>query len=306
VDDVLNELDYLRTDFHVNTVAFNEDNFFGSSQAGYARAEQMSEALIRKRWGLKFAIACRADDIVEDRFRLLKEAGLVVVEIGIESGAASALKRWSKGTTPKQNQQALEILDRLGIDANPGFIMFDAHTTPAEMQQNLEFLRRCTALRQIFYKIELRFAQKMSPYVGTAIRARYAEEGLLHSDDLHSEAYDDYDFHDPRIAAACQVMQKWEQASGPVRWLCWDLALDRAAPEGGARALPLLEELAGLTFRLYEAEVEAAAQPVFPWDIEAASPWPARFDDQLLELARKALRMHNEQAQPELAVPASR
>jgi radical SAM superfamily enzyme YgiQ (UPF0313 family) len=306
VDDVLGEIDYLRARFHIDTVAFNEDNFFGSSKSGYARAEQMAEALIGKAWGLKFAIACRADDVVEDRFRLLREAGLAVVEIGIESGAASALKRWAKGTSPAQNFQALEILDRLGIAVNPGFIMFDAHTTPGEMQQNLEFLRRCTAFRQIFYKIELRFAQKMIPYIGTAIRERYAGEGLLHSDDLLREAYDDYTFRDPRIEAACRVMQRWEQASGPVRWLCWNLALDRSVPDRGARGLRLLEELADLTFRIYEAEVEAAAQAAFPWDAEASSPWPERFDAQLMALARKALKVHNEQAQPVMAAPAAR
>jgi len=305
VDSVVAELEHLRAQFHIDSVAFNEDNFFGSSQAGYARAEQMAQALIRQRWDLKFAIACRADDVAEDRFRLLREAGLVAVEIGIESGAPSALKRWAKGTSPQENYRALETLDRLGIAVNPGFIMFDAHTTPGEMEQNLEFLRRCTVFRRIFYKIELRFAQKMIPYIGTAIRERYAEERLLHSGDLLSEAYDDYTFVDPRIEAACRVMQRWERASSPVRWLCWNLALDRTDPERGARALPLIEELAHLTFRLYEAEVEAAGQPVFPWDVEAASPWPGRFDGELTELARKALQLHNQQAQPDLVHAAA-
>ena len=127
VDSVVAELEHLRAQFHIDSVAFNEDNFFGSSQAGYARAEQMAQALIRQRWDLKFAIACRADDVAEDRFRLLREAGLVAVEIGIESGAPSALKRWAKGTSPQENYRALETLDRLGIRYGERLAVFQPH-----------------------------------------------------------------------------------------------------------------------------------------------------------------------------------
>jgi len=48
----------------------------------------------------------------------------------------------NKMTTVAQNEQALRILRRHGIEPNVGFIMFDPDSSPGDVRTNFEFLRR--------------------------------------------------------------------------------------------------------------------------------------------------------------------
>ena len=289
--DVIEEMEFLAKSHGVDVIGFNEDSFFGPSKAGYARAEELARTLIRKRSALKFAIACRADDVVEERFRLLKEAGLVVVEIGIESGAQTALDRWSKHISVEQNYRALEILDRLGLTANPGMILFDAHTTIGELRQNAGFFDRCASLKDMACRLELRVARKMIPYAGTPIRLRYAQEGRLHCDDLLDADYERYEFCDPRVEAICAAMEQWEAASAPVRSACWDLGSGGYSVEVARKVRPLAEELAHLTFRVFDAAV-TAAESDGGWNWRSPKPWPNAFDSELNGLATRLVALY--------------
>jgi hypothetical protein len=188
--------------------------------------------------------------------------------------------------------RALQLLQELGLSVNPGFIMFDAHTTVEELEHNRAFLRSCATLPGVFSRMELRFASKMMPYVGTAIRSRYAEEHRLHSDDLLSDAFDDYTFEDPCVEALCATMRHWQSATAPVRRLCWDLALEYS-PSISARARPLLDELASLTMSVFESALSASQHEPSLWACRCAVHWPSSFDEALNTLASKALSLHD-------------
>lgn len=286
---VMEEIEFLRANYGVGMIAFNEDNFFGSGPAGYARAEELAQSLIRKGWGIKFAIACRADDVALDRFRLLKEAGLIAIEVGIESGAKSALHRWAKGISVKRNYEALQIADQLGLTTNPGFIMFDAHTTLDELQENRAFIRRCSAFKEIFYKFEQRLASRLIPYAGTPIRERYRHESLLHSDELHSEAYDDYSFCDPRIHEIYQVMNLWETVSAPLRRLGWHMGGGSKSPESSLASRGLLKDLMELSLGVLEETLLSSKGSGDSGNPKGAYPWSPRFSAALMTLTKSAV-----------------
>jgi radical SAM superfamily enzyme YgiQ (UPF0313 family) len=289
VADVIEELDFLRKTYDLGIIGFCEDNFFGSCEAGYTRAEDLARMLIRKGWGLKFALACRADDVEIDRFRLLKEAGLIHVEIGIESGAQSALNRWTKGISVGKNYRALEILDQLGIDITAGFIMFDAHTTLDELEQNRVLLRRCSAFKNMSCILESRLASRIIPYPGTPIRKRYHNEHLLHSEELRLDEFDDYTFCDQTIQNLYKIMDLWETKSAPVRQLCWYLALKYPDPGVMEKGHGFLEQLMDLSMGLFENTLEAAKAGSMTWDPAKDSPWPVSFNTRLNRLAKEAL-----------------
>lgn len=289
VVEVMEEIAFLRANYGVGMIAFNEDNFFGAGAAGYARAEELARSLMRKGWGIKFAIACRADDVALDRFRLLKEAGLIAIEVGIESGAQSALNRWSKGIPVDRNYEALRIADQLGLVTNPGFIMFDAHTTLDELQENRAFIRRCSAFKEIFYKFEQRLAHRLIPYAGTPIRERYRRESLLHADDLRSDAYDDYSFCDPRVQEIYRTMELWETITAPLRRLCWEMGRDGNSAESSRASRRLLEELMELSMQVLEETLLSSKAYQESSPQKATIPWPPHLSAALITLTKSAV-----------------
>ncbi len=64
-----------------------------------------------------------------------------------ESGNNSSLKRLNKMTTVAQNEQAIKILRKYGIEPNIGFIMFEPDSNLEEIRINFEFLQRNNLLQ---------------------------------------------------------------------------------------------------------------------------------------------------------------
>ncbi len=62
--------------------------------------------------------------------------------IGLESGKNEALKRLNKMTTVEQNEEAVRILRKYGLEPNIGFIMFEPDSSLEDIRTNFEFLLR--------------------------------------------------------------------------------------------------------------------------------------------------------------------
>ena len=127
------------------------------------------------------------------RSRLLAEmrdAGLYLVYLGLESGSDAGLRTLNKGITVEQNIRAVETLKELGILFDFGFMMLDPSSTFESVLDNVAFLRRivgdgCAAAEFC----------RMIPYDGTPIKDELARSGRLRGDVCDP----DYDFLDPRL-----------------------------------------------------------------------------------------------------------
>lgn len=137
---IIDEMEELSTNFGRNYVHMVDDTFIGKSQKDHQRIEQFAHELIRRNKNLQFSIECRADEVNHELMRLLKEAGLTSVFMGIESGYQPTLDLFRKGITVEENLQALKTLRELGIPFTIGFIMFHPYTTFDEIKANLNFL----------------------------------------------------------------------------------------------------------------------------------------------------------------------
>jgi GT2 family glycosyltransferase len=136
----------------------------------------MAEELLRRDLGIQFASECRVDGLDLDLLRLLKEAGLRQVLLGIESGSERVLRRWRKGATVEQNRRAIETINKAGIALEPGFILFDAHTTAQELGESLGFLRS-TGLD--VSPMPTYLVNRLSVYPGTEIERLMRADGTL-------------------------------------------------------------------------------------------------------------------------------
>src|SRR4030095_8322261 len=135
-------------------------------------------------------INCRADVVETELFETLRDAGLYLVYMGLESGSEEGLSVLNKGLSVEQNVNAVNTLKSIGLMFQYGFMLFDPSSTFNSVRENLDFLRTITRdgdLAATFCR--------MLPYDGTAIKDQLAAEGRLRGDVTNP----DYDFLDDRL-----------------------------------------------------------------------------------------------------------
>ena len=171
---------------------FQDDDFPLAGRPGQRFVAQFTEELRRR--GLHqrciWKISCRTEYVEPELFTALRDAGLYLVYMGLESGSAESLAVLNKRTTVETNLRAVETLKSLRILVEYGFMLFDPSTTFASIRENVAFLRSILADGSggaIFCR--------MLPYGGTPIRDQLAAQGRLRGD----VTYPDYDFLDGRL-----------------------------------------------------------------------------------------------------------
>ena len=97
--------------------------------------------------GLPFLASARADFICKNPkiIESLAEVGMTVCSVGFESGSDRILKMIDKGTTVKQNYEAADILDSLGVKIFAN-IMYGFPTETKDEQ--LETLKLCEYIKK--------------------------------------------------------------------------------------------------------------------------------------------------------------
>lgn len=140
IDDILEK--WGKRDFY-----FTDPNFFGPGERGQRRAQRLASLLRSRR--IRFGLEARVNDIRDETIGALVEAGLRSVLLGLESGSEASLRRMRKMTTVAQNEAALGILRKHGIEPNIGFIMFEPDSTLEDVRANLEFLKRNRLLERL-------------------------------------------------------------------------------------------------------------------------------------------------------------
>lgn len=139
IESIVDEIELISKLFPGRLIKFADSNFIGCNPM---RGKLLSEEIIRRQIKVKFSIECRSNDVDENIFKSMKDAGLVSVFIGIESGSDEVLKRYNKETSVFQNQRAIDIIRNLNIGLKMGFILFDEYSTINELKKNIEFLHK--------------------------------------------------------------------------------------------------------------------------------------------------------------------
>jgi radical SAM superfamily enzyme YgiQ (UPF0313 family) len=135
-------------------------------------------------------INCRADAVDPVLLAEMREAGLYLVYMGLESGSDEGLRTLHKQTTVEQNIRAVEALKELDILFDFGFMMLDPSSTFESIADNVEFLRRIVG--DGYAAAEF---CRMIPYDGTPIKEELERQGRLRGDVCNP----DYDLLDPRL-----------------------------------------------------------------------------------------------------------
>jgi anaerobic magnesium-protoporphyrin IX monomethyl ester cyclase len=186
---------------------FQDDDFplFGRVWQRWAREfiEELHHHNLARR--IIWKMNCRADVVEPEIFSAMREAGLYLVYMGLESGSEDGLETLHKQITVQQNIRAVEVLKQLGLMFEFGFMLFDPSTTFESVRQNVQFLREIVgdgANAAVFCR--------MIPYDGTPIKDTLAREGRLRGDVCNP----DYDFLDQRVSDFYAALKRIVDTTG--------------------------------------------------------------------------------------------
>ncbi|GBR76296.1 radical SAM protein [Candidatus Termititenax persephonae] len=147
-------------------------------------------------------------------FIKLRDAGLKVLFIGIESGTTEQLKRYGKAANIKENREAIIRIEQMGIYVVPGFIMFDPQVTLSELKDNIDFLRSTGMDSRITYPLKTYIPLKGSAYTETLIKLGLVDAESYSPDRL---AYDYY-FQEKTVANILHLLKDWEDSQSMFFW----------------------------------------------------------------------------------------
>jgi len=202
-ENIITEIDDLIANHQIEDFYFTDPNFFGPGERGQQRALRLATLL--KTRNIRFGIEARVNDIHDETVSALVEAGLRHILIGLESGSDSSLKRINKMTTVAQNERAIRILRKYGIEPNIGFIMFEPDSSLEDIRVNFEFLRRNDLMKNLTITANMLY-HHLIVLKGTKAHRDLQETGRL---EVQASTYESIvALADPKVALLAMIMRK--------------------------------------------------------------------------------------------------
>jgi len=127
-------------DYGVEGIYFHDNDFLASE----ARAREVCGELIRRglHRRIRWSIQARADRITRDLARLLRSAGCVLVEFGVEVATQAELDDIAKGTSPGTVERAIRLCRKSGMDVHAYMLTQVENETTADLARRLAWLKR--------------------------------------------------------------------------------------------------------------------------------------------------------------------
>jgi radical SAM superfamily enzyme YgiQ (UPF0313 family) len=169
VDDVIKELVYLREKYRFKSFLIHDDLFILKPKY----VEDFAREYTAHGFTQKFVCQARADIVVnlEDRIKMLTDAGLDCLMIGFESGSQRMLDFMEKGITLEQSIKAVEICRKYNIKIYANFMFGLPTETREDMEATVDFIR--------WMKPDFLSLAVFTPYPGSYLYDYCNEKGLL-------------------------------------------------------------------------------------------------------------------------------
>lgn len=192
---VVDEIESLIKNQNAYHFFFTDDNFFITEKESKGWITEFADEIKKRNLKFVFNFDCRVDDVEENIFRILKEAGLIGVFLGVESNSPKTLKLYSKRTTTELNKQAISILRKVRIDYWIGNIMFHPLTTMDDILEDIKFFKDIRYTLYFNYSNPVScLAGKLKIYSGTPLYKYFMSQDILITDNLACN----YKFQDKR------------------------------------------------------------------------------------------------------------
>jgi anaerobic magnesium-protoporphyrin IX monomethyl ester cyclase len=163
---VVDELEWLRDEFHAGAFAFYDDTFTFDLKRAYAICDEMQKRKLDLPWDCR----TRVDRVSKELLAKLKATNCQLIHFGVESGSPEMLKLMRKGTTVELNAQAIKWAKEAGISVAVSLVIGYPTETPEMLQQTIDFLYKT--------KPDYVYMCEAVPYPGTELANFIKELGL--------------------------------------------------------------------------------------------------------------------------------
>lgn len=139
VNDVINELLYLKRRYHFNSFLIHDDLFILDGKY----VDNFCAEYRKNGFTQKFTCQARADIIVnlQERIKKLADIGLDCLMVGFESASQRVLDFMDKGTTVQQNKKAVDICREYNIKLFANIMFGLPQETKRDMDETVRFVR---------------------------------------------------------------------------------------------------------------------------------------------------------------------
>jgi radical SAM superfamily enzyme YgiQ (UPF0313 family) len=165
VPKVLEEIEHIVGDLGIGYINVSDDTLTLNRE----RTRSICEGILAKKIRFKWEGMTRANAVDEDLLRLMKEAGLVRLSFGIESGDPLILEKIKKGVKLEEIKEAYRLASKLGIETRGSVMLGHPFETRKTAMKTLNFIRQLNDCMQVYINIT-------TPFPGTELH-RMATNG---------------------------------------------------------------------------------------------------------------------------------
>lgn len=168
-ESIVEEIQILKKDYQISFITFSDELLMSSAQ----RTVEICECFIKNKLNVKWDCNGRLNYAKPDVLKLMKEAGCVFINYGIESLDEQALRNMNKALTLKQITSGIENTLAAGISPGFNIIFGNIGETAESLRLGVEFLLKYTDHSQ------MRTIRPVTPYPGSPLYYYAIEKGLL-------------------------------------------------------------------------------------------------------------------------------
>jgi anaerobic magnesium-protoporphyrin IX monomethyl ester cyclase len=168
-DSIIEEIKFLKSNYGITYIAFSDELLMSSE----ARIIGLCEDFIRAGLNIKWDCNGRLNYAKPEILRLMKTAGCVFINYGIEAMDDRVLKNMKKALTTKQIIRGIEETLKAGISPGYNIIFGNIGDSRATLDKGVEFLLKYDDGAQ------MRTIRPVTPYPGSPLYFKAIEMGLL-------------------------------------------------------------------------------------------------------------------------------
>lgn len=145
-EEIITEMRKIIERYGINTFNIIDSSFEDPTPGfGKDRIREFCNIIIDEGLDVFFTIYIRAESFTENDdialLKLMKRAGLITAFVGIESGNEDTLRLFNKRADINANTALIDLMQKLYINLEAGFIMFHPYETFDQLEQNLIFFK---------------------------------------------------------------------------------------------------------------------------------------------------------------------
>ena len=149
VGHVLNEIDKLYNSYGIREFHVIDDNFTMDKEFAKRLLKSLKEKNLKISWAVPNGV--RMETLDDEMLSLMKETGLYLISLGIESGSDRVLRLMKKGTNTALIKNAVEKIRKANIDIAGFFIIGFPGETKEDIEKTIDFALKLDLIRANFF-----------------------------------------------------------------------------------------------------------------------------------------------------------